>query len=250
MIYIKTSHFRIRVLFLNFLLKVSLLIFVIHLGFNSFLYSQNGFGIKCGINSSHFSEADYSTTCYITYIQHSKLPHFGIEYFRELQHHVFVFSELLYVVKGSDVQIHFYNVTEYNYIRLNYIELPLMVKYSPLKHLRIGAGPYMGLYLFGKAKEYHYIGITGILNADRKIVIANKISKGINVDFDLVYTKFIITVRVSKTISTELKYNPYLFSDYKKRSFTVFLSFSVLLNKYNLKKRSTALQTDQRNLEL
>ena len=213
------------------------LLFIFCFVFNTVLYSQSKFGFKCGINRNSFGKDDDLwgvPYCHLTYNSKTTLPHVGFEYFYKIHHNLFIFTEILYVVKGSDVQMNFKDYGNINsFIRLNYLEFPLMIKYSPLKHAAIGIGPYIGLYLFGKTKEYNYIRVTGILNSDNKIITANKLSKGINIDIDIIFNKFIITIRESKTLNMELKYNQNTLLKYKKNTYTNYISFNYFLN--NLK---------------
>ena len=97
---------------------------------NSYLFSQVHYGIKSGVNSNTFGELgqfDEFTYApdYIFYYEPTHVNfNFGINLIDSISERIILSSELMYITKGSDLQVSVYSMNQKfdGYIRLNYLE--------------------------------------------------------------------------------------------------------------------------------
>ena len=137
------------------ILKLKILsVFLTSLFFSTQLFAQSDFGIRAGVNFSNISGKEDGQK-----IQGNKMItgfNIGVTYDIDLAEEFILQPALLFTTKGYKIKIEGEDSPDIDAsMKLNYLELPINFIYKPMVgdgNLLLGAGPYLGYGIGGKAK--------------------------------------------------------------------------------------------------
>jgi hypothetical protein len=108
-------------------------------------YSQLNYGVKGGLNSNNIKSDSYFD------YPHKSLPsfHLGVIFEKELSNKFIFLGEILYSKKGFTADFQ----TDSHDVYLNYINMPILFKFKPIKRIGLEVGPEIGYLLSSKFKS-------------------------------------------------------------------------------------------------
>ncbi len=166
------------------------------------VYAQPQFGVKAGLNLSNISNADMGD------VKSKMKPSFYAGVFADFQVVDFmsISPELIYSRQGNYYKDSYEGETYKTWNRLNYLNIPVMFKFTFVKGLSVDVGPQFGFNLNGKTKDkWDYEGESG----DSKNSISDNIK---TFDFGL---NFGLSYMITEKIDVAARYNLGLTDVYK-----------------------------------
>ncbi len=173
--------------------------------------SQVSFGVKGGMNLNHLvitnlpDQVEYDTKALLSY-------HAGVFSNIKLSDKFSVIPELQFIQKGYKMIDNYATPSYEANHKINYLELPLMISYTPVKLLSIELGPTAGLSMGTKVVsdagsnsindlyEDFEFGLTGGLrfNLNEKFSITGRYYYGLSTIMETFFTEDGITGETSK----------------------------------------------------
>jgi hypothetical protein len=180
------------------------------------------FGVKGGFNMSNLyqSEADDNNVIYgFNAGVYATLP---ISDFIAIQ------PEILYTTKGAELDYNNAFVEGNAKFKLNYIEVPLLVRVNITKNFNVHAGGYASYLVSSKVTGEGDISFDEAVDTDELNKFDAGLSAGVGVDFNpisvgLRYNYGLTTVGKERTIAG----TTYTFPDAKNSNLTLYLSYKL-----------------------
>jgi hypothetical protein len=209
------------------LLKISTALIIV-LGFTIKSQAQTStpeFGIKGGINFSNMYTDDVDDENVLTSFNAGVYSNFPVTSFISIQ------PELLYSRKGSELVYNNAFATGTAKFRLDYVELPVLLKLNLTKNLNVHAGPYFAYLVNAKVTNETQNGTFDFENnydTNDFQKFDTGISAGIGLDFDathigLRYNYGFTPVGKERTIGG----STYTIPDGKNSNLSLYLAFSL-----------------------
>jgi hypothetical protein len=205
----------------QFLLLLSLITF-------STLQAQVKLGAKVGGNLTTLDES--GDIFFATEFERKVEFHFGVFTQIQLSEHFLFQPELLYNRKGTFANAHSPNKNDEDY-DLNYLNLPLLLGYSPIENFNILVGPEVGYLLNAKIRDNSSDSdVTERFNQkDVGIAIGLEYQMDAGLGFGIRYThglSYVENLNVTRTNvdGTQDELN----SKWKNRTFQLYISYAFL----------------------
>jgi hypothetical protein len=132
-------------------MKKFLLLMVVIIGLTISSNAQTKFGVKAALNISNFSGDDFDDLDSRTAAAFGVFAQIGINDKLTFQ------PELLYSMQGAESSYSEYGYESEDKIKVDYLQIPLLMKYYVIEGLSINAGPQIGFLLSAKDDwEYNY----------------------------------------------------------------------------------------------
>ena len=184
------------------------------------------FGIKGGVNMSNLYSGnvdDKNATYGFNAGFYTAFP---------ISDNIFIQPEILYTTKGAELEYNNAFVSGVGKFRLNYIEVPLLVKFKLTQNFNIHVGGYASYLVDGKVSNESSAGnafdFEEKISADDFNRFDAGLSAGVGVDFDplsigLRYNYGLTTVGKERTVAG----TTYTFPDAKNSNLTLYLSYKL-----------------------
>jgi hypothetical protein len=182
-------------------------------------------GIKGGINASSFFIEDVT--------DRNTMAGFNVGLFMKvpLGPHFSLMPELYYITKGSQVRYNNSFVNGDARFRLNYLEVPILLGFNPIRNLNLHAGPYVSYMLDGNVSNRSNLSLFDFernIDADNYNRMEGGLALGAAVDF----SKLSVGARYyygMTDIGRSAQYGPvtYTFPDARNSVFNVYVALSL-----------------------
>lgn len=182
------------------------------------------FGIKGGVNMSNlYSDSDDID-------DENALWGFNAGVFAAfpIADNVFIQPEILYTTKGAELDYNFAGVEGTNKFRLNYIEVPLLVRFNLTENFNIHVGGYASYLVNAKLSGEGDVEFDDELDADDFERFDAGLSAGVGVDFNpisigLRYNYGLTTIGKERDFAG----TNYTFPDAKNSNLSLYLAYKL-----------------------
>ncbi|MGO4770622.1 porin family protein [Flavobacterium sp. W22_SRS_FK3] len=182
------------------------------------------FGIKGGVNMSNlYSDSDEINDENVLWGFNA-----GVYAAFPIADNVFIQPEILYTTKGAELDYNYAGIEGTSKFKLNYIEVPLLVRFNLTENFNIHVGGYASYLVNAKTKGEGDVEFDEEFDADDFERFDAGLSAGVGVDFNpisvgLRYNYGLTTIGKERTVLG----SSYTFPDAKNSNLSLYLSYKL-----------------------